>query len=72
MWVHCGRGWRYCARKAWLHELLLGFMEDKGAPFLVLVLLSNFKFANKVISEEAPWAQGQGGTRACSQPGGFH
>ena len=54
--VPFGGGYRYGARKAWRQEVLLGFMEDKGALFLSLVsgLLPDCTFANKVVFEGAP------------------
>lgn len=74
MGMHWDESYRYCSRKAWLEKVLFGFVEDKRALSwcLVSVLLSNCKFANKVVSKGAPWAQGWGRARACGQPGGFH
>ena len=34
--------------------------------------VTNCKFANKIISEGAPWAQGRDKARVCDQPGDFH
>lgn len=72
--MHRSGGYGYDARKAGLQEVLLGFMEDKGALSrpLVSVLLPNCTRANKVVSKGAPWAQSWGRARACGQPGGFH